>query len=291
MTTKLAPPSGALPARTLAAVGVDDRGHDREPEARRRRGRARARPPSARSARTALRRRWWAGRGRGRGPRARTSSPARSSVTSIGVPSGVWTNALRSRLPSTWRSWSRSPTTSARTVRRAGAISRPGAAGAPVVDGVADERGEVERCVRGVGDLVEARERQQVLDQHAHARRLVLDPPHRLLDVSGLARGAHAEQLGVAADRGERRAQLVRGVGDEAAQAVLAGLALGEGLLEPVEHRVERDAQPADLGARVGRLDAVGEVAAGDRARGVAHAVQRAAGRRARRPTRRGRGR
>ena len=33
--------------------------------------------------------------------------------------------------------------------------------------------------------------------------------------------------------------------------------------------------EAADLGARVGRLDAVGEVAAGDRARGVAHAVQR----------------
>ena len=54
-----------------------------------------------------------------------------------------------------------------------------------------------------------------------------------------IARGAHAVQLGVAADRGQRRAQLVRGVGDELAQAVLARLALGERLLEPVEHAVE----------------------------------------------------
>ena len=38
---------------------------------------------------------------------------------------------------------------------------------------------------------------------------------------------------------------------------------------------VERDPEPADLRARVGRLDAVGEVAAGDPARGVAHAVER----------------
>ena len=73
-----------------------------------------------------------------------------------------------------------------------------------------------------------------------------------------LARGAHAEQLGVAADRGQRRAQLVRGVGEEAAQAVLARLLPGERVLEPVEHRVEREPQPADLGARVGGLDAAG---------------------------------
>ena len=52
-----------------------------------------------------------------------------------------------------------------------------------VGDGVAGEVGEVDLGVRRVGDLVEPRERQQVLDEHAHARRLVLDPPHRLLDV------------------------------------------------------------------------------------------------------------
>ena len=48
-----------------------------------------------------------------------------------------------------------------------------------------------------------------------------------------------------------------------------------ERALEPVEHRVERETQPADLGARVDRLDAVREVAAGDRARGVADPVER----------------
>ena len=144
-----------------------------------------------------------------------------------------------------------------------------------VGDGVAREMGQVDVGVRGVGHLVEPRERQQVLDQHAHARGLVLDPPHRLLDVLVGARGAHPVQLGVAADRGERRAQLVRGVGDELAQAVLARLALGEGALEPVEHLVERNADAADLGALVGRLDAVGEVAARDPPGGVADAVER----------------
>jgi hypothetical protein len=98
--------------------------------------------------------------------------------------------------------------------------------------------------------------------------------PIALLDLRRVARGAHAEQLGVAADRGQRGAQLVRGIGDEAAQAVLAVLALAEGLLEAIEHRVERDAEPADLGARVGRLDAVREVAPGDGARRVPHAIE-----------------
>ena len=146
---------------------------------------------------------------------------------------------------------------------------------ARVVDRVADEAAEVDLDVRGVRDLVEAGEGQEIFHEHAHARRLLLDAPHRLLDVGGLAGGAHAEELGVAADRGQRRAQLVRGVGEELAQAVLARLARGERPLEAVEHRVERDAEAADLGARVGRLDAVRQVAAGDRAGRVAHAVER----------------
>ena len=75
-----------------------------------------------------------------------------------------------------------------------------GSGGVGIGDGVARERGEVDLRVRGVGDLVQPRQRQQVLDEHAHARRLVLDPPHRLLDVLVGARGAHPVQLGVAAD-------------------------------------------------------------------------------------------
>jgi hypothetical protein len=128
--------------------------------------------------------------------------------------------------------------------------------------------------VRRIGHLVEARQQEQVVDQDTHARRLVLDAPHRLLDVGGVARGAHAEELGVAADRGQRCAQLVRGVGDETPQTILAGLALAEGSLEAIEHGVERDPQPADLAARIGRLDAVRQIAGGDGARGVAHAVE-----------------
>jgi hypothetical protein len=146
---------------------------------------------------------------------------------------------------------------------------------AGVIDSVAGERRDVDVDVRDVGQLVEPGEHQQVLDEDTHARGLLLDAPHRLLRLRRAARGAHAEQLGVAADRGQRRAQLVRRVGDELAQAVLALLALGERTLEAVEHRVERDPEAPDLGAGVGGLDAVRQVAAGDRAGGVAHAVER----------------
>jgi hypothetical protein len=66
----------------------------------------------------------------------------------------------------------------------------------------------------------------------------------------------------------------VRRVRDEPAQALLRGLAGGERLLEPVEHAVQGDAQPSHLAARIGGAHAMREVAAGDRGRGVAHAVQ-----------------
>ena len=59
-------------------------------------------------------------------------------------------------------------------------------------------------------------------------------------------------QLGVAADRRQRRAQLVAGVGDEPAHPGLAGLPRGQGVGDVVEHPVQRAADLADLGARIG---------------------------------------
>ena len=52
-------------------------------------------------------------------------------------------------------------------------------------------------------------------------------------------------------------------------------LAVGERALQPVEHPVQRQSEPADLGARIGGLDAVRQVSPGDRGRGMAHAIQR----------------
>jgi hypothetical protein len=73
-------------------------------------------------------------------------------------------------------------------------------------------------------------------------------------------RESAAEELGVAAHRGERGLELVGGVPHELAQPPLGLAPLGEGLLDAAQHDVERPAQAADLGARVLVLDALGEV-------------------------------
>ena len=95
-------------------------------------------------------------------PRARRSP--RSAC-----PPGVCTSALRSRLASTWRSWWASPSTTAGVGLDSIAPVRRG--GPRVVDRVAGERGEVDRRCAAPRAAVQAREHQQVLDQHAHARR------------------------------------------------------------------------------------------------------------------------
>ena len=126
-----------------------------------------------------------------------------------------------------------------------------GVGGHGVERGVAGERhevdlGEVERL-----RLVEPGEGEQVLDEAAHADRLLLDAVHRLRDVVGRLQRAHPVELGVAAHRDERRAQLVRGVADEPAHLVDGAGAVAERAVDAVEHRVERAVEPADLG--VGR--------------------------------------
>ena len=128
--------------------------------------------------------------------------------------------------------------------------------------------------------LVEAREQQQVVDEHAHAVRVLLDAAHRLGEVFGTVGRAAAEQLGVAADRRERRAQLVRRVGDEPPQARFGRGALRE--------RASRSAASISFSASPSRptsvcssarLDALREVAGGDRARGLAPSARAAAAR------------
>ncbi len=81
--------------------------------------------------------------------------------------------------------------------------------GARVLDRVVGQHGEVDGLSFELGRLVQAGERQQILDQYAHALGLLLDPPHRHLRAVLVRGRSHAEQLGVAADGGQRRAQLV----------------------------------------------------------------------------------
>ena len=122
---------------------------------------------------------------------------------------------------------------------------------------------------------IEPREQQQVVDERRHAGRLALDAAHREREVLGPVGGAAPEQLGVAADGGQRRAQLVRGVGGEAAEALLGRAPLGDLALDLGEHAVERDAQAPDLALAIAFLDALGQVAARDHGRRLRHALER----------------
>ena len=177
-----------------------------------------------------------------------------------------------------WRRWCWSPSTTtgsgaSRVTGRSGA-----AATASLQASAASTARSTGRPLDGPG-LVEPGQQQQVLDQCLHAGRLLLDAAHdhRQVDPGRVARSlAEAEQLGEALDRGERRAQLVRGVGQELAEPVLGPVALGEGRLDLVEHRVEGQAELADLAAAFAGGDPLGEVAGGDGPGRRGHLLQRA---------------
>ena len=78
-------------------------------------------------------------------------------------------------------------------------------------------------------------------------------------------------ELGETAHRGQRGAQLVARIGDEAPHPLLGGARvllralLGvEGVFDLAEHGVQRRAEPADLGVVVCDGDAAAQVAGGD---------------------------
>ena len=154
-----------------------------------------------------------------------------------------------------------------------------GVRGHGVERGVAGERHEVDLGELERLRLVEAGEGEQVFDEPAHADRLLLDALHRLGDLVVGLQGAHAVQLGVAAHRDERGAQLVRGVADEAAHLVDGACAVAERAIDAVEHGVERAVEPADLGVRRRSAEALAEVAVGDRGGGALDLAQRREGR------------
>ena len=197
----------------VAAVGVDDRRHDRQAEAGAPAAALAPAPPSARSARTAPRRRWSAGPGRGRGPRGARRRPARCEAS----PRSASPRACgRTRCAAGCRA----PGAAGRGRRRPGAgrrpampISRPGAAARPSSTASRTSAARSSSRVRRVGHLVEAGQGQQVLDQHAHPRGLVLDAPHRLLDVGrararrpcGRARRSRGSRPAACAARARRR--------------------------------------------------------------------------------------
>ena len=177
--------------------------------------------------------------------------PATPVDTLTSVPGGVWASALRTRLCATWARRSPSPST---TTGRPGLEGQVVAVGHRV--GVAHRVGadalQVDRLRPQRPAPVQLGQQQEVLDQAAHPGRLLLDPLERLAPPGLVGEAAPPQQLGVAPDGGERRAQLVRGVGHELAQALLGGRLLGEGPLDLGQHLVEgrrRGGRPRSRGA------------------------------------------
>ena len=154
----------------------------------------------------------------------------------------VWTRTLASRLPTTWRSRSSSPVTvipSARRCRRSAAPARR-----PARRSTASRTSRL-RSTRSArsGRPWSSRARSSRSSTSSAIRRLSV--PIRSIARSrsaGSARPAGAVQVGIAADGGQRRAELVRGVGDEPSQPLLAA-----GL------RVERRLLGAEARPRSGR--------------------------------------
>ena len=162
-----------------------------------------------------------------------------------------------------------------RMVRALQTRPRSGRGHPQVVDRVLGQLRQIDRHAPRLGHLVELGQQQQILDQHAHPHGLGLDPAHRSRQRLGIVGRADPEQLGIAPDRRQRRAQLVRGVGQEPPQPVLGVLARGERGLDLPQHLVQRAAEPADLGARVRRLDPPRQVAGGDLGGGLPDSAQR----------------
>ena len=187
--------------RHAAAVALGDRAHDRQAEARALAAGARPAPEALEGVlqRGGVEARALVGDA---DPSAR--SPARATVTVIAPPAGPCTRALRTRLATARSSASRSPSTSA-----------PSSHDDPRVRIAGHRRaGDLLQRDRLAGQRrrrILARQREQVVEQRAQPRRVGLD-----VGEHGRVGAVLGHVGGVAAQRGERRAQLVRGVGDEA---------------------------------------------------------------------------
>ena len=199
--------------------------------------------------------------------------PRADTSTCTGVPAGVWASALRTRLCATCPRRSRSP----RTTTGTGASSSTGRDGSTArasstASAAARRRStgtrssgrpwsnRASRSMSSTSVPIRMASRS-TREQRAVAALLVVERPL-------------AQQLGVAADRRERGAQLVGGVGHELAQPGLRGGLLGEGGLDVGQHEVEGPAEAAHLALLVVDRDALAEVAVRDLARGPRHVLE-----------------
>ncbi len=184
--------------------------------------------------------------------------PSWSTRTVVAVPSGVWARTLARRLSITWRRRVGSPMTSTGCE----AVNSTGHCG-PTVAAVCTA--SAPSPTSSVGTIWSGRpssKRARVSrsltrrSMRAVSERMPVKTRGRSSALSGRA---PLEELGVGGHGGDRRAQLVRGVGHELAQVPIRLLQPGlgghpgrEGRLDPLQHDVEGTGQPADLGGVVG---------------------------------------
>ena len=151
------------------------------------------------------------------------------------VPGGVWRTAFSIRLSTSRWSSSRAPGT---TAGAASIVSSWSSATGP-----SSAAASIRTSARSVGRWgcdalgVGAREQQQVADQPAHPAGRA---QRRLRRLRLLAVELLGQQLEVREHAGQRRAQLVRGVGDELPLAVEHRLGLAARGVERAEHPLER---------------------------------------------------
>ena len=139
-----------------------------------------------------------------------------------------------------------------------GQIQRPlviGARDVGVTGGVDDKPGQIDRFAFQRSSGVQPCQQQHVPDELRHPFGFGFDAAHRVGDVLGEVVSFALRQFGIAANRGQRCAQFVAGVGDELAYACLAGVPRGQSACDGVQHSVQRRAELSDLGVRAGRID------------------------------------
>ena len=187
------------------------------------------------------------------------SAPSVPTPMRTGVPGGVWATALPTRLVTTCRSRASSPSTGARPGRagRRGRSARPGGSG----PGRAGRAGRRRPGCAGPSGAVQQVAVPSCSSSWASSSRSSTSPVSRAASLSmrrmvrstsAARQRAHAVQLGEALDAGQRRAQLVADVRDEARILASDAARAANAVSICAEHPVERRGQPADLGAAAG---------------------------------------
>ena len=114
--------------------------------------------------------------------------------------------------------------------------------------------------------MVQPGQQQQLVDEATHTLGFLVDAPHGVVEVAPGLEAAAPVEVAVAADRGERRPELVGRVTHEAAQPILRRLAF-------VEHLVHGHGQAPGLGRRRCFLDPERGVAGRDGIGGGGHSA------------------